>query len=318
MTETIAQLQHAKHAYDAGDNLLVRRVVHTIKGNAASYGLLDVVELTHSIEENSHIQKSDLNEIADSLRVFLAKNFGVLEMDLDRLHEHAFAVTAEQLQQFRSILAEMSDKSDNATQLLRSWSAQVLTKPAYQILGPVEDFTHRLAERLGKEVDIHVEGADLPVDVTTMRPVLSSLTHLIRNAVDHGIEAPYARGHKPKRGQVRIQLTDDGVQYRIVVKDDGRGINLPAIRHQALARGYIDENAAGSLSDGGVNLIFLDGVSTAEITTHISGRGVGMSAVQSAVRAAGGNVSVETSQGAGTSFVLVIPKPKQSQSGDQR
>ena len=311
LVETQLHLKSARGAI--GDQPLARRVVHTVKGNCASYGLVDLVELTHAIEEKPAIEVSDIDAISDALRLFLARNRGVLEIDYDKVGDQGFQVTADQMSQFRGIVAKMG----GGTPELRHWTARVLAKPALHLLGPIEDFTSRLAERLGKTVDFAIEGGDTIVDVETMRPVLMSLSHLIRNAVDHGIEAPHARAAKPSAGRVRLRVREDARSYHVEVEDDGAGIDLPRVAERAVERGFATREVIEKMPDRGLSLIFVDGLSTAETTTNISGRGIGMSAVKSAVDGALGKMEIRTQPGKGTLFVLTVPKPDFAVGGDK-
>lgn len=303
LVETQYQLRAARSAI--ADQALVRRVVHTIKGNSASYGLTEIVDLTHAIEEKTDVEAGDIDDIGDGIRQFLRRNRGVLEIDYDKVADQGFQVTADQMTQFRGIVAKMG----GGTPELRHWTARVLAKPAMHLLGPIDDFTTRLADRLGKQIDFQVEGGDAIVDVETMRPVLMSLSHLIRNAVDHGIEAPTVRGDKAEVGRVRLRVRDDGESYLVEVEDDGQGIDLPRVAERAIERGFATREAIDAMPDKGLSLIFVDGLSTAETTTNISGRGIGMSAVKSAVDGAFGKMDIRTQAGKGTLFVLTIPKP---------
>ncbi len=303
LVETQHHLRAARHAIT--DQPLVRRVVHTVKGNSASYGLVELVELTHTIEEKAVIELDDVEAITDALRLFLARHRGVLEIDYDKVGDEGFSISADQISQFRGIIARMG----GATPELQDWTARVLAKPAAHLLGPVEDFTTRLAERLGKSVDFAVEGGDTVVDVDTMRPVLMSLSHLLRNAVDHGVEAPHARAPKPEEGRVRLRVREDARAYLVEVEDDGVGIDLARVAARAIERGFATREVIDKMPDHGLSLIFVDGLSTAEVTTNISGRGIGMSAVKSAVDAARGKMEIRTQQGKGTAFLLSVPKP---------
>lgn len=303
LVETQLHLRAARAAI--GDQPLARRVVHTVKGNGASYGLVELVELIHAIEEKPAIEAVDLDAITDALRLFLARNRGVLEIDYDKVGDQGFQVSADQMSQFRGIVARMG----GGTPELRHWTARVLAKPAAHLLGPIEDFTSRLAERLGKRVDFAIEGGDTIVDVDTMRPVLMSLSHLIRNAVDHGVEVPFARAPKAEAGRVRLRVRDDARSYHVEVEDDGAGIDLARVAQRAIERGFATRDVIDKMPDRGLSLIFVDGLSTAETTTNISGRGIGMSAVKSAVDGALGKMEIRTQPGKGTTFLLSVPKP---------
>jgi two-component system chemotaxis sensor kinase CheA len=142
-----------------------------------------------------------------------------------------------------------------------------------------------------------------------MAPVFQVLPHLVRNAIDHGVEPVDDRADKPEMATLRIQLTETEADYRLLVQDDGRGIDVASVVATAVARGALSQADAGRLSArAAAALIFRDGVSTARNVTEISGRGVGMSAVKSEVERLGGEVQIETELGKGTKFVLRVPK----------
>lgn len=308
LVEVRGQLAAARDAID--DQPLVRRVVHTIKGNSASYGLVDVVELAQAIEEREAVDAAAIIELGDAVRRFLEQHHAVLELDLDELSEEGFELSAAQMSQFRGILQRMGgEKMEGAPAELRIWTARVLAKPSRQLLGPVADFSARLAERLGKEVSFTLEGGDLVVDAETMRPVFATVSHLIRNAIDHGVEAPRARGDKPRQGRVRMSLKADERAYRVEVDDDGQGIDLPRVIERAIDQGLSTREQIAAMPDGGLSLIFLDGLSTAAEVTSVSGRGIGMSAVRAAVSRALGTLEIHSERGVGTRVLIVVPKP---------
>jgi chemotaxis protein histidine kinase CheA len=204
----------------------------------------------------------------------------------------------------------MSLRDSEQSKAIRDWASRLRTKPAKTVLGPIEDLVHRLADRLEKQVNLEVSGDDLRVDAHKMRPVLQSLTHLVRNALDHGIEPPDLRGDKPAVGTLRIEIVEEEDVYHVVVGDDGRGVDVNAVVQKAIERGYLTEEQANVLSpQERLNLMFVDGVSTASHATEVSGRGVGMGAVYGAVLEAGGGVRVSNAPGQGTRFHVRIPKP---------
>ncbi len=308
LLEAQEQVRAARVALGDGDQVFVRRVVHTIKGNAASYGMTEIVELIHHIEEAAEVGTGQIDAIVEGLRGFLRRHYNVIEIDYERAGAQAYAVTLEQISQVRGILDEIRGVDGTARDRLHRWTAGVLARPAGQLIGPMPEFVERLAERLGKRVELVLQGEETIVDVETMRPVLMSLSHLLRNSIDHGIEAPSARGPKGPKGHLSVRFEDLGDAYGLEVEDDGRGIDLPKLRAGAVARGLATEAQIARRSDGGVGLIFLDGLSTALETTYISGRGVGMSAVKSAVEGVGGTLAVSTTMGLGTTFTMRVPK----------
>jgi len=167
-----------------------------------------------------------------------------------------------------------------------------------------------LAHELGREVDLALEGRETELDRTIVEAIRDPLTHLIRNAVDHGIEPPEERRalDKPPRGTLRIHAYHEGGYVLIEVSDDGRGIDLVKVTRRAIERGLINQDEAARLSPREVaELIFLPGFSTADAVSSVSGRGVGMDVVKTNVEAVGGAIDVDSEPGRGTRFRLRIP-----------
>jgi chemotaxis protein histidine kinase CheA/ActR/RegA family two-component response regulator len=182
-------------------------------------------------------------------------------------------------------------------------------------LVPVSSLAPRLyraarasALKEGKEVEFFVEGGDTEVDRKVIEEVEGPLLHLVRNAVNHGIERPDARQAKgkPRAGRITVAAAYEGNQVVIDVRDDGAGIDPQRVQQTAIARGWID--AYANLSDhDALNLIFQPGVSTAETLTEESGRGVGLDVVRDAAARLKGSVDVDSTVGAGSVFTLKFP-----------
>lgn len=299
IADSRAMLQTAGRQLD--DATLLRRVVHTIKGNAASWGVDAIVDVAHAIESYEVLDAAALAQLADAVREFLDRHQNILELDYERA-ESAYAVTGSDLQRLRDA-ATSSDSEE-----VRRWVAGVVQRPARELLGPLPNFVSKLAERLGKDVDFELRGGDLAVDADVMRPVLRNLPHLIRNAIDHGIEPAWERGTKSPRGSLSVTLNEASVGWEILVVDDGRGVPVEAVGRRAVAMGLVEDERLRAMSPTErVQLVFLDGVTSAEKTTDISGRGVGMSAVQAAVRARGGTVDLMSDE-TGTRVTLRVPR----------
>jgi len=167
-----------------------------------------------------------------------------------------------------------------------------------------------LSRELGKDIELVVEGSDTRMDKKLIERLDGPMVHMVRNCIDHGIEAPEERqkAGKPATGSIRIVASQEGDHISIVVEDDGGGIDLEAVREKALRKGLIDEEELDKASEQDVaNLIFLPGFSTAPIITDLSGRGVGMDVVRSTVEELKGVVSVDTEEGAGSRLSLQLP-----------
>ena len=167
-----------------------------------------------------------------------------------------------------------------------------------------------LARHHGKDVRLEMEGQNTELDRTVIEAIRDPLTHLVRNAIDHGLEMPDARRRAGKDavGVLRLRAFHEGGQVIIEVSDDGAGLNRERIRQKAIERSLISMQHAASMADRELfQLIFLPGFSTAEKVTNVSGRGVGMDVVRTGVEKIGGTVDVQSADGKGTSIRIKIP-----------
>jgi len=166
------------------------------------------------------------------------------------------------------------------------------------------------ARALGKKARIEIEGVSTPVDRDVLESLRAPLTHILRNAVDHGIEPPDERraAGKPETGKIRLDVRHHAGSLLVEIADDGRGIDLAALRRRVVERGLASEEMAGGFSENELlEFLFLPGFSTAGAVTEVSGRGVGLDVVQSMVREAGGSVRLSTRKGEGTTVHLHLP-----------
>ena len=167
-----------------------------------------------------------------------------------------------------------------------------------------------LAHSCGKEVRLEMEGRDTELDRTIIEAIKDPLTHLVRNSMDHGIEAPEIRRQAGKEptGVLTLRAFHEGGQVNIEISDDGAGLNSDRIRQKAVERSLLSAQQAARMPDRDVfNLIFLPGFSTAEKITNVSGRGVGMDVVKTNVEKIGGTVDIQSTPGRGTTVRVRIP-----------
>jgi len=167
---------------------------------------------------------------------------------------------------------------------------------------------HDLSIKTGKEVELVLNGEQTELDKTVMEQIGDPLVHLVRNAVDHGIEPAEVRlaNGKPQKGTIMLDAYHQGGSIVIEIKDDGGGINREAVFNKALEKGIVDENT--TLSDSQVfDLLFEPGFSTAKEVSDISGRGVGMDVVKKNIQSLGGRIQVESEQGKGSTFRVNLP-----------
>jgi two-component system chemotaxis sensor kinase CheA len=163
---------------------------------------------------------------------------------------------------------------------------------------------------MGKQIRIQIEGEEIGVDKAVNEALRDPLLHLVRNAVDHGIELPDDRiaAGKPVKGTLRLRAFHEGGRVQIELSDDGRGVDPGRLIEKAIEMGMLSvENAAVLSPDQALNLMFLPGLSTKDDVTNISGRGVGMDVVRSALELVGGSVDVSSETGKGSVFRLNVP-----------
>jgi two-component system chemotaxis sensor kinase CheA len=190
--------------------------------------------------------------------------------------------------------------------------------PALQVVEPLRRAVKEVAVRCKKEVQMNVVGGDVKADRRVLDDLRAPLTHLVRNAVDHGIEAPDARAAagKPAGGTVTVRVEPRGTRIAVVVEDDGAGIDVARVKATAVKRGVVSDKDAASMSDkDAVRLLFRSGFSTAASVTSISGRGVGLDVVEDAVSRLQGTVDVDFTPGRGTRFTMEVRAALASTSG---
>jgi two-component system chemotaxis sensor kinase CheA len=167
-----------------------------------------------------------------------------------------------------------------------------------------------LARKLGKQVDVEVKGAEIEIDRAVLEEVSDPLLHVLRNAVDHGIELPHLRllAGKPATGRITVVARRERDRVILEVSDDGKGMDPAKLRASAVARGAVGEEQAAALGDREALLLAcLPGVSTAEVVTDVSGRGVGLDAVRKTVETVGGTLEIESAPGVGSRLTLRLP-----------
>ena len=199
---------------------------------------------------------------------------------------------------------------DAATSRLQSAVMTARMQPVGRVFSRFPKLARDVARQLSKNVELEVLGAETELDRNLVEALSDPLVHLVRNAIDHGIESPEVRAAagKPEQGQVRLSAQQEGDHVAIEVRDDGAGIDPDKIRDSALRKGLIDPEAAARLSgDECLQLIFLAGFSTRAEVSDLSGRGVGMDVVQSKIRELSGEVQIFSEPGRGSRFLIRVP-----------
>jgi two-component system chemotaxis sensor kinase CheA len=167
-----------------------------------------------------------------------------------------------------------------------------------------------LARSLGKDVELVLIGEDTEIDKTMIEDLSDPLIHLIRNAVDHGVEPTADRlaMGKSEKSEVRLEARQEGDHIVLVVADDGRGMNAERLRAKALEKGIITDEEANTMDERqSLNLVFLPGFSTKDVASDVSGRGVGMDVVKTNIQKLNGSIEIKSILGKGSSFVISLP-----------
>ncbi|MGA0038353.1 MAG: chemotaxis protein CheA [Pirellulales bacterium] len=196
------------------------------------------------------------------------------------------------------------------TSSLQETAMKTRMQPIAQVFSRFPRVVRDLAVSCGKDVRLEIDGAETELDRTLIESIRDPLTHLVRNAVDHGIEPASERVKlgKPPAGLLSLRAFHESGQVTVEVRDDGRGIPVEAIRRKAVSRGLVDAATAERLSEEEVlQYIFEPGFSTAATVTDVSGRGVGMDVVKTNIEAIGGTVDVRSVPGKGTTIRVRIP-----------
>lgn len=199
---------------------------------------------------------------------------------------------------------------DVATSRLQSAVMTARMQPVGRVFARFPKLARDVARQLKKNVDLEVVGAETELDRNLVEALADPLVHLVRNAIDHGIEMPQARTRagKPEQGRVRLSAQQEGDHVAIEVRDDGNGIDPEKVRRKAIDKGLIDAEAAARLSgEECLQLIFLPGFSTRDEVSDLSGRGVGMDVVQSRIRELSGFVQIHSEPGVGSRFAIRVP-----------
>lgn len=182
--------------------------------------------------------------------------------------------------------------------------------PLVTLAARLERAVRVTAEECGKAADLVLEGENVALDKTLLEEMSDPLLHLLRNAVDHGIETPAERlaAGKPARGRIAVRASHEGTDVLIEVEDDGAGLDLERIRRTAVERGYASEADAGTLSEEElIALVFEPGFSTARRLSEVSGRGVGLDIVKAKVTRLGGRLSIASRPNAGATLTVRVP-----------
>ncbi|MFB1479042.1 hybrid sensor histidine kinase/response regulator [Corallococcus sp. RDP092CA] len=238
-------------------------------------------------------------DVPDAIRQELER----AEADLHMLRDDAFRFVRRNGDGINTLHGNLAQLADHV--------AEARLVPLSTVFDAFPRAVRDIAKTQNKEVDLVIENADIGVDRSMLADVRDALVHLLRNAVDHGLESPDFRQQmgKPAQGRIRIRVRVDGDMLHIEVEDDGRGMDTERLKQVAINKRLLSPVQAAALSEReAIELIFRPGFSTREQVSELSGRGVGMDVVKRKVETLGGSVGVQSRQGRGTTVTLRLPQ----------
>ena len=213
----------------------------------------------------------------------------------------------------KGIALDLKNRIEQMSRIARELQEGIMKTrmvPIGQIFSRFVRMVRDLSRAFKKEIELVMKGEDTELDKKVIDAIGEPLMHLIRNAIDHGVESPEEREKiaKNKKGTIELNAYQSGNNIFIEIKDDGRGLNIEKIKKAAIKRGFASEEELAKMSKADIyNFIFKPGFSTKEIVTDISGRGIGMNIVEEVVSRLNGSIRIQTKKGIGTAITLIFP-----------
>ena len=284
---------------DSGE---IKSFLHTLKGNLQNFGLREIAQFVHRLEEKDDINPQDWEQLKKMIFDYTENHSNLFGLNTNKLDEEKFEVVGTNLSYMEAELEQMKDLP-GMREKLKGWFTEIRAQPLSQIVSPFGQMVDKLANQLGKKVHFSVKGSDLRLPDGLTTDVIKNLIHLLRNAVDHGIECPQDRGQKSKTGFIELSFAKKQDALVICIKDDGCGFDFQKIRTKAIQLGLITPEDQAT-DDSLCRIALTTDLSTCDEVTDISGRGVGMKAVFDAVDKAGGTFEIQSHQGEGSQITL--------------
>lgn len=210
----------------------------------------------------------------------------------------------------RAEIKQIQNRFSRHLDSLREGILKVRMVPLQQVFDKLNRIARQISREIGKQVNPVITGSDTEVDKLTIEQLSDPLMHMMRNAIDHGIELPKEReaANKPITGTIAINAFQKGNHVVIEIEDDGRGIDTDRLLEKAISKGIVHAEEARSMSRRDIlSLIFVPGLSTKAVATEISGRGVGMDVVRTNISKLGGVIDVQSEPGINTKFIVTLP-----------
>ncbi len=288
--------------------------LHTFKGNASFLGFTRTATVAHDFEDRLVMLPILENDLDLSAEVFVLKRqyyeeYNAISETLGEQWINELSTISVPVKTVRKVEAYVKSRYADDRALVKAIE-QFRSVRMADLFSRFPQLIRDVAARRGRKVkDVGLAGGEFRVLPEDYEPLANALTHIARNMVDHGIESPAGREMKGKApdGEIKIDIARDASGITIVFSDDGQGISFAAVESRARAKGLIDEGQKPTRSEL-LALLFSSGFSTAETVDPTSGRGVGLNAVQRAVRALGGKIVVETKPDRGTTFRITVPE----------
>ena len=294
LIQTIA-INHSQHSESE-----VKRALHTLKGNSAIFGLQGLADLCHELEGLMQEQERAPREEErqrlvgywERINVGIKALFGEQSKGVTELKE-------SQLYRILSALFERKPHDEIAEMI-----AALKTEPIAQRFTRFAEVAKGISQRLEKEMIVEVKADAISLDPTRWSPFWSAFVHVVRNAVDHGLESPQLRldKGKPAQGKLTLEAHFSGPELVVSISDDGAGIDWDAVARKASSLGY-----PTNTPEQRTEALFLDGVSSKEEASELSGRGVGLGALRAACEKLGGRISLRSTKDQGTRFDFHFP-----------
>ena len=300
-SENLAVKPHREAKKDAKSES-IRLPIEKINGIIKSIASLQSLEISaKSISQNSAALNSLIREYSKTLKDYrvqnpvLAANFRKLERLSERLN---------------SSLRNYAIDAGNHIRGAYDSVISLRTLPLSTVFDNYPRYVYQLSEELGKKIHLTIEGKENEIDKNIIESLSEVFLHMVRNSIDHGIETPQERiaAGKSETGNISIVCSRESGSMKIVISDDGLGIDHEKIRQKAIQAGLVTETAASSLSrEELTNFIFQSGFSTSGKVSSVSGRGVGMDVVRDSIEALKGSILVDSVFGKGTTFTIMVP-----------